>query len=97
MGGHFWSETGFGGPKGGYSLKKIQKNFPGIFCQRIERKSQEVSATYVKPLGRDIYIFIHSYVQSNIGDHNLDRMENFVFLFFLHFYFPCFVQKFLIF
>ena len=25
--------------------------FPEIFCQRIDRKSQEVSTTYVKPLG----------------------------------------------
>ena len=38
MGGHFWSETGFRGPKGGYPLK----NSPEIFCQRIDRKSQEV-------------------------------------------------------
>ena len=46
MGGHFWSETGFGG-------KKISNVFPEIFCPHIDRKSQEVSATYVKPLGRD--------------------------------------------
>ena len=53
MGGHFWSVTGFGGPKGGYPLKKISNFFTEIFCQRIDRKSQEVSATYVKPLGRE--------------------------------------------
>ena len=52
MGGHFWSGTGFEGPKGGYPPKKFQF-FPEIFCQCIDRKSQEVSATYVKPLGRD--------------------------------------------
>ena len=33
--------------------KKILNFFPEIFCQRIDRKSQEVSATYVKLLGRD--------------------------------------------
>ena len=53
MDGHFWSETGLGGPKGGVPPKEIPNFFPEIFCQRIDRKSQEVSATYVKPLGRD--------------------------------------------
>ena len=33
--------------------KKISKNFPEIFCQHIDRKGQEFSATYFKPLGRD--------------------------------------------
>ena len=37
----------------GVPAKKISNFFPEIFCQRIDRKSQEVSATYVKPLGRD--------------------------------------------
>ena len=37
----------------GVPPKKISNFFPEIFCQRIDRKSQEVSATYVKPLGRD--------------------------------------------
>ena len=53
MGGHFWSGTGFGGPKMGEPPKNISNFFPEIFCQRIDRKSQEISATYVKPLGRD--------------------------------------------
>ena len=37
----------------GVPPKKISIFFPEIFCQRIDRKSQKVSATYVKPLGRD--------------------------------------------
>ena len=53
MGGHFRWGTGFGGPKRGVPPKKNSNFFPEIFCQRIDRKSQEVSATYVKPLGRD--------------------------------------------
>ena len=53
MVGHFWLETGFGGPKEGYPLKKFKFSPPEIFCQHMDRKSQEVSATYVEPLGRD--------------------------------------------
>ena len=52
MGGHFWLETGSGGPKGGVPPKKISIFFPEIFYQLIDRKSQEFSATYAKPLGR---------------------------------------------
>ena len=37
----------------GVPPQKFQIFPPEIFCQRIDRKSQEVSATYVKPLGRD--------------------------------------------
>ena len=37
----------------GVHPKKISIFFPEIFCQRIDRKSQEFSATYVKPLGHD--------------------------------------------
>ena len=37
----------------GVPPKKISNFFPEIFCQCIDRKSQEVSATYVKPLGHD--------------------------------------------
>ena len=33
--------------------KKMSIFFPEIFCQHIDRRSQEVSATYVQPLGRD--------------------------------------------
>ena len=39
--------------KMGVPPKKILNFFPEIFCQRIDRQSQEVSATYVKPLGCD--------------------------------------------
>ena len=53
MGGHFWLETGSGGPKGGVPPKKISIFFPEIFCQLIDRKSQEFSATYIKLLGRE--------------------------------------------
>ena len=46
----------------GVPPKKISNFFPEIFCQRIDRKSQEVSATYVKPLGRDrVKIFWHHF------------------------------------
>ena len=37
----------------GVPPKKISIFSPEIFCQCIDRKSQKVSATYVKPLGRD--------------------------------------------
>ena len=37
----------------GVPPKKMSNFFPEIFCQRIDRKSQEFSGTYVKPLGRD--------------------------------------------
>ena len=30
MGGHFWSGTGFGGPKWEYPIKKFQKKCSGI-------------------------------------------------------------------
>ena len=33
--------------------QKISIFSPEIFCQRIDSKSQEVLATYVKQLGRD--------------------------------------------
>ena len=39
--------------KMGVPPKKISNFFPEIFCQRIDRKNKEASATYIKPLGRD--------------------------------------------
>ena len=56
MGSHGWSflvGDRLRRAKRGVPPKKIPNFFPEIFCQRIDRKSQEVSATYVKPLGRD--------------------------------------------
>ena len=40
----------------GVPPKKISNFFPEIFCQRIDRKSQEVSAAYVKPVGHDRHL-----------------------------------------
>ena len=37
----------------GGTPKKFSIFSPEIFCQRIDMKSQEFSATYVKPLGRE--------------------------------------------
>ena len=37
----------------GVPPKKISNFFPEIFCQRIDRKSQEFLGTYVKSLGRE--------------------------------------------
>ena len=37
----------------GVPPQKISNFFPEIFCQWIDRKSQEVSSTYVKPFGFD--------------------------------------------
>ena len=41
------------GTKMGVPPQKFSIFFPEICCQCIDRKSQKVSATYVKPLGRD--------------------------------------------
>ena len=49
MGGHFWSGDRLRRAKMGVPPKKISNFFPEIFCQHIDRKSQEVSATYIKP------------------------------------------------
>ena len=48
-----FGDTAIRGAKMGVPPQKISKFFTEIFCQRIDSKSQEVSATYVKPLGRD--------------------------------------------
>ena len=46
MGGHFWSGTGFGGPKWGYPLKKFQiflmKSFVNISIGKV-KKSQPLT------------------------------------------------------
>ena len=56
IGSHVWSflvSDRLRRAKIGVPPKKISNFFPEIFCQHIDRKSQEVSATYVKPLGRE--------------------------------------------
>ena len=41
MVGHFWSATGFGGPKGGYPLKKFQifflKSFVNVSIGKVKK------------------------------------------------------------
>ena len=54
IGSHVWSflvSDRLRRAKIGVAPQKISNFFPEIFCQRIDRKSQEVSTTYVKPLG----------------------------------------------
>ena len=56
IGSHVWSflvSDRLRRAKIGVPPQKISNFFPEIFCQRIDRKSQEVSTTYVKPLGFD--------------------------------------------
>ena len=56
IGSHVWSFL-FGDrlrrAKIGVPPKKISNFFPEIFCQWIDRKSQEVSSTYIKLFGFD--------------------------------------------
>ena len=53
MGGLFLGADFLRGAEGGVPPKKNSIFFQKIISQQIDRKSQEVSATYVKLLGRD--------------------------------------------